>query len=161
MSRSRLEIADKSTRRSINVFPLRQISSNAFGSSAAIALASFSGRLTVMLLPPTSTPTKLLRAILKPAIRRAAQTGGLSSTCGNAMAIARISDESDHVALTFNLGFERDVGKSVREKLAQWVGSRTCTPGLESLLQSGSWPIGQIYRVFMLRLGQGQFSQNV
>jgi hypothetical protein len=69
----------------MNVFPLRQISSNAFGSSAAIALASFSGRLTVMLLPPTSTPTKLFPATLNPAIRWAARTGGPSSTCGNAI----------------------------------------------------------------------------
>lgn len=85
------EIADKPTRRPMNVCRFRQISSYAFGSFATKAFASFSERLTVMVLPPISTPRKLFPATLNPAIRGAARTGGPSSARGKAIAIARIS----------------------------------------------------------------------
>jgi hypothetical protein len=82
---------DRSRRRPMNVFPLRQISSYAFGCSAAAALASLTARLTVMVAPPFSTPTKLFPATLKEAIRRAAGTGGPSFTSGKFIAMARSS----------------------------------------------------------------------
>jgi hypothetical protein len=82
---------DRSMRRPMNSFPLRQISWHASGCSAAAAFASCSARLTVMAVPPLSTPRKLFPAILKAAIRRAACTGGPSSTSGRLIAMARSS----------------------------------------------------------------------
>ncbi len=84
------ETWDRSTRRPTNASPLRQIPLYALGFSASNSLAFASGKLTVMPLRPASTPRKLLPATLNDAILRAARTGGPSSTCGRARAIARI-----------------------------------------------------------------------